>query len=150
MMHHIAAYRHLHAEQLSLQEDTSGFLQSSVEGLQTHPRDPCLFAVINYVMIVGVHVEQHQPECNVVRLDILVTGARIREGWCRLPVDHVPRRLGEEHATHVAAPRRVVAPIEFIDGNLGDGISGRGHRAWAHNQLKFEEHWTRGRKLEER
>ena len=47
MMHHIAAFRHLHAEQLSLQEDPSRLLRSAVESLQPCPCNPYLLAVIN-------------------------------------------------------------------------------------------------------
>ena len=61
----------------------------------------------------------------------------------------MPRRLGEEHATHVAAPRRVVVPIKFFDGDLGGEILSRGHRAWGHNLMKGTEHWVRESKLEE-
>ena len=65
-------------------------------------------------MVIRAHVQQHQAERNVVRLDVLVTGARIGEGGGGLPVDHVPRRLGQEHATHVAAPYRVVVAVELV------------------------------------
>ena len=87
-------------------------------------------------MIVGVHVEQHQPERKVVRLDIFFTGARIHEGWRCLPVDLVLRRLGEEHATHVAAPSHVVIPIELVDVDLGGEILGCGHHLWDHNLME--------------
>ena len=86
-------------------------------------------------MIISIHVEQHHSERDVARLDVIVHGARIREGRRRLSVDYVPHRLGEEHATHVAAPSREVVSIELIDGDLGRHVLGRGHRTWAHNLL---------------
>ena len=98
-------------------------------------------------MVVRAHVQQHQAERDVAGLDILLHGERIREDGGGLPVHRVPRRLGQEHATHVAAPRRVVVPIELIDGDLGGGILGRGHRDWAHNLLKSEERWAKIRSL---
>ena len=60
----------------------------------------------------------------------------VREGRRRLSVDYVPHRLGEEHATHVAAPTREVVSIEPIDGDLGGHVLGRGHRTWAHNLME--------------
>ena len=89
-------------------------------------------------MVIRAHVQQHQAERNVVRLDVLVTGARIGEGGGGLPVDHVPRRLGQEHAAHVPTPSRIVVPIELIDGDVGGCVGGGRHGAWAHNLLLYE------------
>ena len=58
-------------------------------------------------------------------LDVFVHGARIVEGGGVVPVGHVPRRLGQEHATHVAAPHCVAVPIESVDGVLGGEILSR-------------------------
>ena len=80
-------------------------------------------------MVIRAHVQQHQAERNVVRLDVLVTGARIGEGGGGLPVDHVPRRFGQEHATHVVAPCRVVVAIELVDGDVGGCVGGGRHGA---------------------
>ena len=94
--------------------NTASLLRASVECLQARPRNPRFLAVVDHVMVIRVHVQQHQAERNVVRLDVLVTGARICESGGGLPVDHVPRRLGQEHATHVAAPYRVVVAVELV------------------------------------
>ena len=56
-------------------------------------------------------VDKQFYECNIARLDIVFHGVRVHEGMRRFPVDHVPGRLGQEHATHVATPSHVVAPI---------------------------------------
>ncbi|KAG4222636.1 hypothetical protein PC116_g28891 [Phytophthora cactorum] len=136
MMEYIAAFRHLHAEELALQIDASSLLRSAVQRLQARPRSPRFLAVVNHVMVVGIHVEQHQAERDVARLDVVVLGPRVREAWRRLAVHHMPHRLGQEHATHVAAPRRVVITVELVDGDLGRGVLGRGHGAWAHNLME--------------
>ncbi|GMF18772.1 unnamed protein product [Phytophthora lilii] len=60
----------------------------------------------------------------------------IREAWLRLAVLDMPHRLGQEHATHVPVPRRVVVTIELVDSDLGAGVVRRGHGAWAHNMIR--------------
>ena len=87
-------------------------------------------------MIVGIHVEQHHSKRDVARLHVVIHVTGVREGRRHLPVDHVPHRLREEHATHVAAPRSEVVPIEPIDGDLGGHVLARGHRCWAHNLME--------------
>ncbi|KAG4218399.1 hypothetical protein PC116_g33121 [Phytophthora cactorum] len=135
MMEYIAAFRHLHAEELALQVDASSLLRTTVERLQARPRSPRFLAVVNHMMVVRVHVEQHQSERDVAGLDVVVLDPRVREARSHLAVHHMPHRLGQEHATHVAAPRRVVVSVELVDGDLGGGIVGRGHGAWAHNLM---------------
>ena len=100
------------------------------------PCDTCFLAIINHVMKVSVHVEQRQSECDVARRDVIFHGARVREGRRRLTADNVPDRLGQEHATHVTTPSRVVVPIKLIDGDLGGHVLGSGHRTWAHNLME--------------
>ncbi|KAG4218949.1 hypothetical protein PC116_g32571 [Phytophthora cactorum] len=136
MMQHIAAFRHLYAEELALQVDAPSLLRTTVQRLQARPRHPRFLAVVNHVMVVGIHVEQHQAEHDVARLDVVVLGPRVRVAWRRLAVHHMPHRLGQEHATHVAVPRRVVVSVELIDGDLGRGVLRRGHGAWAHNLME--------------
>ncbi|KAG4225552.1 hypothetical protein PC116_g26018 [Phytophthora cactorum] len=133
MMQDIAAFRHLHAEELALQVDAPSLLRSTVQRLQARPRHPVFFTVVNHVVVVRVHVEQHQAERDVARLDVVVLGSSVGEGRSRLSVHHMPHRLGQEHATHVAVPRRVVVAVELVDGDLGRDVLGRGHGAWAHN-----------------
>ncbi|KAG4218868.1 hypothetical protein PC116_g32652 [Phytophthora cactorum] len=136
MMQDIAAFRHLHAEELALQIDASSLLRTTVQCLQARPGDPRFLAVINHMMVVRIHVEQHQAERDVARLDVVVLGPRIREARSRLSVHHMPHRLGQEHATHVAVPRRVIVSVELIDGDLGRGVLRRGHGALAHNLME--------------
>ncbi|KAG4219993.1 hypothetical protein PC116_g31528 [Phytophthora cactorum] len=136
MMQHIAAFRHLHAEELALQVDAPSLLRPSVQCLQARPGDPRFLAVINHMMVVRIHVEQHQTERDVARLDVVVLGPRVREARSRLAVHDMPHRLGQEHATHVAVPRRVIVSVELIDGDLGRGVLRRGHGAWAHNLME--------------
>ncbi|KAG4222078.1 hypothetical protein PC116_g29447 [Phytophthora cactorum] len=144
MTQDIAAFRHLHTEELALQVDTTSLLGSTVQRLQARPRSPRFLAVVNHVMVVGIHVEQHQAERNVARLDVVVLGPRVREAWRRLAVHHMPHRLGQEHTTHVAAPRCIVITVELVDGDLGRGVLGRGHGVWAHNLTKVLRSWKRG------
>ncbi|KAJ8552450.1 hypothetical protein ON010_g10095 [Phytophthora cinnamomi] len=134
MMKHIAAFCHLHAEELALQVDASSLLRPPVERTQSRPGHPRFLAVVDHMMIVSIHVEQHQAERDVARLDVVVLGPRVREAWFRLAVRDAPHRLGQEHATHVAVPRGVVVAVELVDGDLG--VLDRGHGAWAHNLKK--------------
>ncbi|KAG4218199.1 hypothetical protein PC116_g33321 [Phytophthora cactorum] len=136
MMEYIAAFRHLHAEELALQIDATSLLRTTVQRLQARPRHPRFLAVVNHMMVVRIHVEQHQSESDVARLDVVVLDPRVREARSHLAVHHMPHRLGQEHATHVAVPRRVVVPVELIDGDLGRGVLRRGHGAWAHNLME--------------
>ncbi|KAG4217145.1 hypothetical protein PC116_g34374 [Phytophthora cactorum] len=136
MMQHIAAFRHLHAEELALQVDAPSLLRTTVQRLQARPRHPRFLAVVNHMMVVRIHVEQHQSERDVAGLDVVVLDPRVREARSHLAVHHMPHRLGQEHATHVAAPRRVVITVELVDGDLGRGVLGTGHGAWAHNLME--------------
>ncbi|KAG4217156.1 hypothetical protein PC116_g34363 [Phytophthora cactorum] len=120
MMEYIAAFRHLHAEELALQVDATSLLRTTVQRLQARPRHPRFLAVVDHMVVVRVHVEQHQSESDVARLDVVVLGPRVRVAWRRLAVHDMPRRLGQEH----------------VDGDLGGGIVGRGHGAWAHNLME--------------
>jgi len=138
MMHHIAAFRHLHAEELALQVDAPSLLRPAVQSLQTCPRGPRFLAAIHNVVIVRVDMEQHQAERDVAHLDVVVLGPGVRKAWRRHSVDDMPHRLGQEHATHVAVPRRVIVPVELVDGDLGRDVLRRGHGTWAHNLLKSE------------
>ncbi|KAG2950686.1 hypothetical protein PC119_g28257 [Phytophthora cactorum] len=72
MMQHIAAFRHLHAEELALQVDASSLLRTTVQRLQARPGNPRFLAVVNHMMVVRIHVEQHQSESDVARLDVVV------------------------------------------------------------------------------
>ncbi|KAG4222558.1 hypothetical protein PC116_g28968 [Phytophthora cactorum] len=72
MMQDIAAFRHLHAEELALQVDAPSLLRPSVQRLQVRPRCPRFLAVVNHVMVVGIHVEQYQAERDVAGLDVVV------------------------------------------------------------------------------
>ncbi|KAG4218094.1 hypothetical protein PC116_g33426 [Phytophthora cactorum] len=136
MMQDVAAFRHLHAEELALQVDAPSLLRTTVQRLQARPGNPRFLAVVDHMVVVRVHVEQHQSESDVARLDVVVLGPRVRVAWRRLAVHDMPRRLGQEHATHVAVPRRVVVPVELVNEDLGGGIVGRGHGAWAHNLME--------------
>ncbi|KAG4222044.1 hypothetical protein PC116_g29481 [Phytophthora cactorum] len=144
MMQDIAAFRHLHAEELALQVDAPSLLRPSVQCLQARPGDPRFLAVVNHMVVVGIHVEQHPVERDVARLDVVVLGPRVREAWHRLAVHHMPHRLGQEHDTHVAVPRRVVITVELVDGDLGRGVLGSAQGAWAHNLIKVLRSWKRG------
>ncbi|GMF57437.1 unnamed protein product [Phytophthora fragariaefolia] len=86
------------------------------------------------MVVVRIHVEQHQTERDVARLDVVVLGPRVRKARGGLAVHDAPHRLGQEHVTHVAVPCGEVVAVELVDGDLG--ILDRGHGAWAHNLKK--------------
>uniref|UniRef100_M4C021 Uncharacterized protein n=1 Tax=Hyaloperonospora arabidopsidis (strain Emoy2) TaxID=559515 RepID=M4C021_HYAAE len=88
------------------------------------------------MVVVRINVQYHQSRRNVVHLDIFFTGARILKGRSHFTVHDMPCRLGQEHATHVAAPCRVVVTVEFFNEQLRRSVLRRGHRALAHNLLK--------------
>lgn len=69
-------------------------------------------------MVVRVQVNQQETERNVARLDAVVHGAIFRVGRRCLLNHHVPRRLSQEHDTHVAAPCRFIIVIELVDRDL--------------------------------
>ncbi|KAG2873276.1 hypothetical protein PC129_g24879 [Phytophthora cactorum] len=97
MMQDIAAFRHLHAEELALQVDATSLLRPSVQCLQARPRHPRFLAVVNHMMVVRIHVEQHQSERDVAGLDVVVLGPRVREARSCLSVHDMPHRLGQEY-----------------------------------------------------
>ncbi|KAG4217962.1 hypothetical protein PC116_g33558 [Phytophthora cactorum] len=94
MMQDVAAFRHLHAEELALQVDASSLLRTTVQRLQARPGNPRFLAVVDHMVVVRVHVEQHQSERDVAGLDVVVLGPRVRVAWRRLAVHDMPRRLG--------------------------------------------------------
>ncbi|KAG4217245.1 hypothetical protein PC116_g34274 [Phytophthora cactorum] len=57
MMQDVAAFRHLHAEELALQVDASSLLRTTVQRLQTRPGNPRFLAVVDHMVVVRVHVE---------------------------------------------------------------------------------------------
>ncbi|KAG4216635.1 hypothetical protein PC116_g34884 [Phytophthora cactorum] len=59
MMEYIAAFRYLHAEELALQVDASSLLRTTVQRLQARPGNPRFLAVVDHMVVVRVHVEQH-------------------------------------------------------------------------------------------
>ncbi|KAG4218026.1 hypothetical protein PC116_g32478 [Phytophthora cactorum] len=108
MMQDVAAFRHLHAEELALQVDASSLLRTTVQRLQARPGNPRFLAVVDHMVVVRVHVEQHQSESDVARLDVVVLGPRVRVAWRRLAVHDMPRRLVMEGMDlgHEACMRR--------------------------------------------
>ncbi|KAG4217847.1 hypothetical protein PC116_g33673 [Phytophthora cactorum] len=108
MMQDVAAFRHLHAEELALQVDAPSLLRTTVQRLQTRPGNPRFLAVVDHMVVVRVHVEQHQSESDVARLDVVVLGPRVRVAWRRLAVHDMPRRLVMEGMDlgHEACMRR--------------------------------------------
>ena len=72
VMQDVASFRHLDAEQLALEVDASRLLRPTIEHLQPRPRCPCFFTAVDHMVVVRVHVEQHQPERDVARLDVLI------------------------------------------------------------------------------
>ena len=88
------------------------------------------------MVVIRTHVQQHHSKRDVAGLDVVVLRPSVHKRWRALPVDGMPYRLRQEHATHVSTPSRIVVPIELIDEDVGGCVAGRGHYAWAHSLLR--------------
>ena len=117
MVQDVASFRHLDAEQLALKVDASRLLQLTIQHLQPRSRYPCFFTVVYHMVVVRVHVEQHQFERDVALLDILVGRSRVGEGCLRISAHDVPDGLRQEHAANVPTPGCVVVRIKLVDGD---------------------------------
>ena len=90
------------------------------------------------MVIVRIHMQQHQAKRNVAGLHVLIPGTGISKRRRHFSVNYVPNRLGQKHATHVAVPRGVVVTVELVDVYLSRSIMRRRHGRWAHNLLSSE------------
>ena len=74
-MQSISSLRLFDASELALEEDASSLLRPIIQCLQTRSCDPGFFSVVDHVVVVHVHVEQHQSERDVARVDVVFHGA---------------------------------------------------------------------------
>ena len=66
IMNHIAAFLHHHTKELSLEVDAYILLRATVECLQAVPCNTSFLTVVNHMVVVRIHMQQHHMEGSVV------------------------------------------------------------------------------------